>query len=265
MNRYQLIALDVDGTLLTDDHELTEATRSAVRQAHEAGATIVLCTGRGPGNAIPVLEELGLEGTVITHNGSATVRSSDRAVVHSFPFDPQDLDYFIRYCNEHRLHYDVSTPRDLHIFYDLPEEGYALYEKFLITPIRLEHVGALAEQPVKFTVFSEDPAELDRVEAAWREVDSPLLVLRSGEQFIDVMHPEASKGNALRVLADSLGIDRTQVLAMGNYFNDLDMLRFAGFGIAMDNSPEEVKRAADEVTLSNNEDGVAAALRRHCQ
>lgn len=77
------------------------------------------------------------------------------------------------------------------------------------------------------------------------------------------MHPEASKGAALKRLAESKGIMPSEIMAIGNYFNDITMLTFAGKGIAMDNSPDEVKAAADEVTLSNNEQGVAHAIQKY--
>lgn len=262
--KYKLIALDVDGTLLNDDHQLTEATVQTVKRVHNQGATIVLCTGRGPGNAIPVMEELGLEGTVITHNGAATIRTSDRSIIHQYPFQPEELAFFVQYCREHRVHYDLSTPYHLHVDADLPEPIRQMYELFKISPVQVDELAAVPEQPVKFTAFSPDKQLLDRVQADWMKVGSSLLVLRSGNEFIDVMHAEASKGNALRALAESLGIDRSQVLAMGNYYNDADMLQFAGWGIAMNNSPEDVKRLADEVTVSNNEGGVYRSLLKHC-
>ncbi len=81
---YQLIALDVDGTLLNDQYRLTEPVKETIRKVHEAGCTIVLCTGRSPISSIPVMEELGLRGKLITHNGAATVSSEDRSVLYLF-------------------------------------------------------------------------------------------------------------------------------------------------------------------------------------
>ncbi|MFK7696390.1 Cof-type HAD-IIB family hydrolase [Paenibacillus sp. HJGM_3] len=262
--KYKLIALDVDGTLLTDDHELTAPTIETIRQVNQAGAQIVLCTGRGPGNAIPVMEELGLQGAVITHNGAATIRTEDRSLVHQVPFEAAELEAFIRYCREHRVHYDYSTAFHLHIDTDLSEHLEEMYRKFQMTPFRVADVSRMEELAVKFTVYSPDKERVDQVEADWSQAGSRLRVLRSGDFFIDVMHAEASKGHALRALCGSLGIPREQVLAMGNYYNDIEMLQFAGWGIAMDNSPEEVKQAADEVTVSNNEGGVYRSLRRLC-
>lgn len=260
--KYRLIALDVDGTLLNDHYKLTERTKRTIRDVHEAGATIVLCTGRSPVNTLPLMAELGLQGTLITHNGAATVRSADRTVVNEFPFAIEQVGKLVRYCRERGVHLDVCTPFELYVESDLREQVAAMYDKYMLTPVRTADILALRESPVKFTVFG-DKDELDEVEHDWRAMELPLAVLRSGDYFIDMMHPQATKGNALRQLAESLGVDRSEIMAIGNYFNDLEMIRFAGLGIAMDNSPEEVKREADAVTASNNEDGVHAALVRY--
>lgn len=100
--------------------------------------------------------------------------------------------------------------------------------------------------------------------AEWSEWPQKLNMLRSGDFFIDLMHKDASKGAALQKLAEKRGIPAENVMAIGNYYNDLTMLTFAGLGVAMDNSPQEVKDAADAVTASNNEEGVKLALEKYC-
>lgn len=261
--QYRLIALDVDGTLLNDGYALTETTRLAVRRAHDAGADIVLCTGRSPVNTLPILEQLGLDGVIITHNGAVTVRSEDRTVVNRYSFATEELREWVNYCRERRIHFDLCTPFELFIDADCSEEASEMYRKFMLNPVRLDDWRAVPEAPVKCTAFGNRET-LDGIEADWKNRKLSLSLLRSGDLFIDLMHPQATKGNALRQLAASLGVAREEVLALGNYFNDIDMLHFAGTGIAMGNSPEGVKREADAIAPSNNEDGVAWALARYC-
>jgi Cof subfamily protein (haloacid dehalogenase superfamily) len=258
---YRLIALDVDGTLLNTEHQLSEGTKDAVRRAVQTGASIVLCTGRGPSETFAVLEELGLSGTLITHNGATTVHSGDRALLHGFSYSLEDIGMLIRYCREHGVHYNTNDIFDLYIDRITPD-AETMYGIFGIHPIRVDDLSGLERPVYKSTLFGSVEA-LDRLTADWQAIGCKLHPIRSDDRFIDVMHPEASKGNALRKLSGMLGIPREQVLAIGNYYNDIDMLRFAGLGIAMANSPEEVKEAADEVTVSNNEDGVRAALLKH--
>ncbi|MDO7905988.1 Cof-type HAD-IIB family hydrolase [Paenibacillus sp. JX-17] len=261
---YRLIALDVDGTLLNDEHQLSEQNRNTILEAAKQGAEIVLCTGRGPGNSIPFMEELGLKGYVISHNGAATVDVVTREIVHQFPLDPLALDPYTEYCREHGIHFDVNTAFGLYV--DQPQglklEVRSMYEAFLMEPLQLPGWLDFEEPVVKFTAFGSMD-ELDRVYADWSLWTQSVNMLRSGDFFIDLMHKEASKGAALKQLAERRGFKQEEVLAIGNYYNDLSMITFAGKGIAMSNSPEEVKAAADEVTGSNNEDGVHQAILKH--
>lgn len=263
MMNYSILALDVDGTLLNDDYELTEATKKAIRHVHEKGTRIVLCTGRGPINAIPILEELGLEGVLITHNGAATVQSPGKQVLHEYAFEVQQLGGLIRYCRERRIHFDVCTAFGMYADVIGPD-AVKMYDKFMLMPEKMDDLLALHEPIVKFTLFGPEE-EMDRVERDYAGLKLPegLHYIRSGALFIDVMSLEASKGKALAQLAKQWHVPKERIIAMGNYYNDVEMLQYAGLGIAMANSPEPVKAAADAVTASNNEDGVAAALKHY--
>ncbi|MCQ6563001.1 Cof-type HAD-IIB family hydrolase [Paenibacillus mendelii] len=259
---YDIIALDVDGTLLTDAHVLMTETRDAVREAAHLGAEIVLCTGRGPMNTIPVLEELGLSGTIITHNGAATIDAESRKVLHQYEINIAELERFMMFCREGRHHFDVNTAFELLVEGQLSTEVAAMYSGYKITPILRDISLPLPADLVKFTVFGEKEA-MDSVEMAWNGWTHGLQHIRSGDFFIDVQHPEASKGDALKQLAMLRGVNPSRVMAIGNYFNDVGMLTFAGLGVAVANSPDGVKAAAKELTLSNEENGVAHALRSY--
>lgn len=262
MLRYRLIALDVDGTLLNDDHMITEKNKRAIAAAYRSGAAIVLCTGRSPTNTLPLLRELGLEGTVITHNGAATVRSADRAVLRQIAFSMEEVRGLVAYCRRADVHFDVNDTFEVYLDAIGPEEE-EMYARFDIRPVRVPDVLGLSKPMVKLTLFGSE-AQMEKTERDWPAIGCSLSWLRSGAHFIDVMNPAASKGQALKMLAEDWRIPREQVLAIGNYFNDIEMLEYAGLGIAMANSPEGVKRAADEETASNNDNGVYEALKRHC-
>jgi Cof subfamily protein (haloacid dehalogenase superfamily) len=264
--KYKLIALDVDGTLLNDHYELSDKTRQIIRKVHDAGSRIVLCTGRGPTSTIPILQELGLEGTLITHNGAATVHSdpSGDQLLHQFSFSLDDIQPMLEYVRKEQVHFDVCTAFDMHIE-RLGEDEKEMYKKFFITPIVIPDVMDLKLPIVKFTLAGQ-PDVMDRVQREWEEqkLYGSLRMIRSGELFIDVMNAAANKGNALKELADSWEIDAKHVMAVGNYYNDLEMMSFAGLGLAVANSPEGVKAAADAVVPSNNEDGVYEAIVKYC-
>ncbi|AFH61027.1 Cof-type HAD-IIB family hydrolase [Paenibacillus caseinilyticus] len=260
---YRLIALDVDGTLLNDKDELTQRTALTIREAHEAGARIVLCTGRGPANAVPVLDELGLQGVLITHNGAATVESPGPKLLHEYSYDVRQIEGLIEYCRSQSIHYDVCTALDM--FVDrVGEEAAGMYDKFGVVVQRVEDVLAMTAPVVKCTLFGSGE-QLDAAESELSQIGLPpgIQSIRSGAHFLDIMAEGVSKGSALRQLAELWDIPASEILAIGNYYNDIDMITFAGLGIAVANSPDAVKAAADVVGLSNNEEGVHHAVQRY--
>lgn len=263
---YKLIALDVDGTLLNDEHKLPEGTKETIAAIAAEGTEFVLCTGRAPSSSIPLLEQLGLEGYVITHNGAAAITvGKSHEVVHEFYMDPQGLHPYFEYCRKNGVHFDVNTTFEVYTDHadKLPPEIMKVYSSFFIEPKKMPETGLLHEPIVKITA-SGPPEVIDKLQAEWELWEPQFNILRSGDLFLDLMHCDASKGSALKKLAENRGIPAEQVMAIGNYYNDITMLSYAGLGIAMDNSPDEVKTAANDVTLSNNEGGVVAALQKYC-
>ena len=261
----QIVAIDMDGTLLHDDHSLSKRNADTIRQVAERGIEIVLCTGRSPISTLPYLEDLGLEGVVITHNGAATIASEGREVLHYFDIDGAELDPYLQYCRKHQLHFDVNTAFDLYVdnMDVMTSEMLHIYSQFLIKPKLLPSWEAMQSPVMKMTITAEKE-RLDEVEADLRGWDHKnLQFIRSGDFFIDFMHKEATKGHALMNLAKQQQVPRENILALGNYYNDMTMIQYAGIGIAMSNSPLDVQAAADDVTLSNNEDGVSVVLEQY--
>jgi hypothetical protein len=257
---YKLIALDIDGTLLDDEHRISPATKRLLRELAEQGIHIVLCTGRGPTSAFPIMRELGISGTIITHNGAAVVEEADGRVLHEYSFALRDVVPLIESTRKNRLHFDISTAFEV-FAESLTEEQREVYRKYYLHPRELD--WSQFDQPIlKCTLYGER-AQIDRLEEEWQDFHPLLGLIRSSDHFLDIMHKAATKGNALAWLAERWGIRREEILAIGNYYNDVEMLKFAGLGIAVDNAPEGVKQAADRVTLSNNEEGVYQALKTY--
>jgi Cof subfamily protein (haloacid dehalogenase superfamily) len=256
----KIIAIDVDGTLLNDQHEVSPFTLDILHKVRDQGCGIILASGRGPQNGLPVMEEMGLEGWMITHNGALTVDSQTKEVINRFPITLDQIWPIVEYARKHNIHFDICTDFDQYVE-NLPDHVSGMYRQFGIKPIRIERFEGWENSIVKFTLFGSE----DQLDRAFEEIAprfSGLNVIRSSIEFIDIFHRQASKGNALREACETYGISKGDVIAFGNYFNDLDMIEYAGTGIAMDNSPEEVKRAADQIAPSNNEDGVARTLVR---
>lgn len=265
--KYKLTALDVDGTLINDNHELTSLTKSTLMEYQREGGRIILCTGRGPLNTLPILQELGMEGEMITYNGAATITSNDLQILDQFSFSMEQTLPLIDYCRKRSIHFDVCTPLEMYME-KVNEIEKRMYEKYMLQPDLVKDITTIDQPLVKFTLFGGE-ALMNQVEQDWQELNdrnelnNDLKMIRSGDFFIDVMNQDASKGNALKHIAELWEIDSSEIMAIGNYYNDLEMIQFAGLGIAMENSPEGVKQAADDVTASNNEDGVHKAFLKY--
>jgi HAD superfamily hydrolase (TIGR01484 family) len=191
---YRLIALDVDGTLLNDHHELTSRVRKAVRTASEQGVEIVLCTGRGSTSALLVLQELGLQGTLITHNGASIVDSETREVLYDTVISPEHAIRYVSFCRERGIHFDMNTAFDLYVE-GLAEDTVEMYRKLLARPIKREVHQGFPERMVKLSIYGRKEV-LDEVETEWLEWQHELQSVRSGDYFIDVQHLHATKGQA---------------------------------------------------------------------
>jgi len=256
--QYRLIAIDVDGTLLDDEGKLRPRVRRAVREAAAAGAEIVLCTGRGPVSTLPLMAELGLSGTIITHNGAVILESESRRILHEEKIPRRLAAPYLNYCRERGIHFAFNTAFELYVEKELSRETLEIYSRYWIRPIVRKEPGP-PENTVRLTVYGSRE-EIDDMEARWSGWSRGLSVHRSDHKVIDLQHPEATKGSALERLARLRGLSRREVLAIGNYYNDISMLRYAGRSVAVANAPAEVRAAAGEVTRSNNEDGVALVL-----
>jgi Cof subfamily protein (haloacid dehalogenase superfamily) len=255
---YQLVAIDIDGTLLNSEHRISARTKRAVQHIQEAGLKVILASGRGPRSVDPFIEELMLADAVITHNGAVIYEKNPASARQEIGFQAKELEQLINYCREKKVHFDLNTAFDVYVE-QLSEEAKKIYARFFMEPSVVEDASLVKQTIVKFTISGVEK-QIDEV----YEQISPRFpgwsIIRSGETFIDVIHPRATKANALQLLLQEYGIRPQQVVAFGNYFNDIEMLEMSGLGVAMDNAPQAVKDKADRVTASNDEDGVAIVL-----
>nr|WGD90979.1 sugar-phosphatase [Bacillus subtilis] len=263
---YKLIAIDMDGTLLNDHHEVTEEVRDALHAAKAEGVKIVLCTEYLPiGGVQRYLDELNLieEGDyVIAYNGALVQNTHTNEVVSELSLGYDDL------TSLYDLSLELKTP--IHFFdssnlytpnRDISE--FTVYESY-VTQVPL-HFRKIDEVPkdilIPKVMFIDKPENLSRVITSIpKEVREKYTMVRSAPFFYEILHSEASKGNAVRQLAQLFGIERAEVMCIGDNGNDLTMIEWAGCGVAMANAIPEVLEAANFQTRSNNEHGVAHAI-----
>ena len=263
---YKAVFLDMDGTLLRSDHSVSEPTIQTIRQLTAKGIPVVLVSARPLDAILPTAREIGLtEFPLVSLNGGYIVEKEQpifQAVI--------DLETAARVTEELR-------PFKATIAYYLQREWFAetsdswveheqkiMDVKIQVMPFPEMSRDWSARQigPNKMMVMN-DPDSIAAAEAHLKSVfGKSLNIYTSKPTYLEVMDPRGSKSNAVAFLIDRMNIDRTEVIAMGDNFNDREMIQFAGIGVAMGNAPEEIKQAADYVTDTNNNDGVRKALEK---
>ena len=268
---YRLIALDVDGTLTNSEKKMTKKTREALIRAEQQGALLAIASGRPLYGLVPLMKELEMDrfgGYLLAFNGGQVVDALDLRVMdeNSIPLDilyPL-LDWF----SDYQRRYDVAMltyGENGTVLTERGEAPYVLLES-RINAMPVEEVSSMREtivKPVPKVLLSGPGEILEKLEQeTLQKFGDSLSIFRSEAFFLEVCPQGIDKGNALARLLSLLHMKREELMAFGDGYNDLSMMEYAGLGIAMGNAKEEIKNKADDVTLSNDEDGIAAALNR---
>jgi Cof subfamily protein (haloacid dehalogenase superfamily) len=256
-----LIALDLDGTLLAPDETITVRSRTAIDNALAAGIRVVLVTGRGVDTPIRVSKELGLNLPVICCHGALTKDFGANKTLESIPVPLQYAKPMIELAEREKLAVAVYLEE---AFYRL--EGSHVFMEDMRGPGWYE-TPSLAELLTQAPTFIRFLGE-ESVRRMQREFGDLPLSFRyeTWNDFVEcaVLNREASKKNALARLCADFGISSERVLAIGDSRNDVPMLRWAAIGVAMGNALPEVRDSVRYVTARNDQDGVARAIERFC-
>jgi len=260
---YRLIAMDLDDTLLTDELTVTDATRHAMNEAIARGVHITIATGRMFDSAQKIARQVGLNVPIITYQGSLIKNLLDEEILYerSIPLDVARELY--DYCLAHGLHLQSYVDDKLYVAEDNDKiKGYVQQSKI---PYTVESdFKRIVEHPkqTKMLVIDE-PAKLDALLPELKaKFGSRVHLTKSKPNYLEFLHPEGTKGHALRFLAAHYGIPIEETIAMGDAMNDHEMVEAAGLGVAMANAVPALKDIADYVTLSNNDDGVKHVIEK---
>ena len=263
----ELVAIDMDGTLLDPSHTLTPRVMHAIARARAQGVQVVLASGRPVSGMAPFLQQLGIEGEqdyCIACNGAVVHNIGSGQRVIEFPLSFEDFVFCERISRELGIHFQALDGRRMYT----PNQDishYTVADSHLSNvPLSYRRVEDMdpAMQFIKLMMIDE-PAVLDAaIQRLPSELTDRFAVLKSAPFFLEVFDHRAGKGPSLEKLATHLGVDRANVMAVGDQENDLTMLQFAGTSVAMGNAIPAVKQTARFETATNAEDGVALAIER---
>ncbi len=257
-HRIRAIAFDMDGTLLTDDKQISSRTRRCFKALDRMGISLILSTGRSFEALEPYKNILNLNHPVICYNGARIIGNNGELIMdHLLPDDISRS--IIDFARKKGVH--IQIYRNGKLYFEKRTSEADFYENHV--NIKGEIINFDDFNPPRFIkmMYLGDHEYLDGLgREIKKHFGDRLTVMFSNPVFLEFMKGGVSKGRALLEVADYLDISTENIMAFGDGQNDISMIETAGIGVAMENAVDEVKTVADSVTLSNNDDGVARFL-----
>lgn len=259
---YRLIVSDLDGTLLRDDHTISDYTKDVIHRVSEQGVDFMLATGRIFGGARQFAMELDLNTPILACNG-ALIKEAEGKLIYGKPISDKTLKDIFDLLTDRKLYFHCYGEES---FYTEKLTSYAstFYtfnteeERFPIVEIHpMELIGR--DTIYKVLVRCEGEEDRKSLYGSLSEIRGASVTVSWLNSF-DICADQVSKAAAIDLYAREKGIDPSEIICFGDNYNDIDMLQYAGLGIAVENGVEPLKEAADFITGMNNEDGVARAI-----
>lgn len=262
---YKMIVLDLDDTLLRDDHSISEVTKQALMDAQNLGVKVVLASGRPTFGMKQIAEELKLAefgSYLISFNGGKIYNCRNYEELFSSTISPESV----------RSLYEISRRENVYIhtyigdaiITDTENEYTTIESEITGLPIkRVNNFPDVINEPVVKVLMCDEPERLKGIELKLQEeLKEEFSVMRSKPFFLEFTERDVTKGTSLQYLIQTWGIKREEVIAIGDSYNDVEMIKFAGLGVAMGNAPDDIKDLADYVTDTNMNDGVAKVVEK---
>ncbi len=264
---YKAVFIDMDGTLLRSDHSVSDANKQAIHKLQAKGILVVVISARPLHGILPVSKKVvsdsmpvvSLNGGYIVHNNEVIFQSAislqDTITIHR---ELKDIELSSMYYSQMEWFAEIENDR-------VKKEQRITPVKIKIQPF-YETITSWEKElagPNKILIAGDKELILTIEKRLLELHKGQLNIYKSQPSYLEVMSLEASKAKAIEFIINKYGINKKEIIAIGDNYNDKGMIEFAGMGIAMGNAPEEIKSVADYVTDTNNKDGVAKALHHH--
>lgn len=272
-NTYKLICLDLDGTLLNSKHKISRETMMVLQRLEDRGVTIAIVTGRPAYDAKKHAQMISQNAYYIGSNGAIVGHGTSDALIAEKALSKGHLKTLMEIAHTLKLkpilftadHIYINGLRDflLHLYYGIMT-GLDRYDRIRYVPSKrqLNQIGQHLEQAFyKAIFFVPNRRKLRHIEPILRAHQAFEMALTS-DVCVEITERNMNKSQGVRRLAEHLGIEQSQIVAFGDSENDVEMLKYVGLGVAMGNGGSHVKAIADQITQSNDEEGVAVTLKQ---
>lgn len=258
--KYKLITLDIDGTLINSRGIITDATAEAIRRCRDAGVMVTISTGRPVQGVRSFIEELGLDAPIITYNGAMIVDAATGRVLFERKLSARDAEQVLRLGMEMGTTIIAWSNNELYV--NEINDHVNTYRKMSGNePIVFSDIGHMRDQGITKIIWIDTISRIEGFKEGIKDiVNDSVTFCTSQPHYLEFFNSSVSKAVALEYIGRLCGISREEMIAIGDGFNDLSMIEYAGLGVAMGNAADGVKEKADYVTASNDDDGITEVI-----
>lgn len=275
---YKLVCIDIDGTLLNSKHKVSDFNKKALKKAYESGVLIVITTGRIYINAAYYSKLIGVKSPVIAANGAIIKDTSTNEFLCKCIIPKEINKSILEICNKYKVNPRFHTSKEIYdgknsfnfmnllCYYGLILKVKSKQHRVVMHHIRFynqwgEILNTQKNEIIKCEIYSFNIKKIRNVREELKKIHT-IGVVGSGKYGLEITNNNISKGSAVKYLAELYKIKKEEVMAIGDNENDIEMIQYAGLGVAMGNALEIVKKKANYVTTSNDDDGVAKVINK---
>ena len=258
----KLILIDSDGTLRRSDGTFSIKTKQVIKELVAKGNYVIVCTGRPRYHTEEIMKEVNASPIIISNNGADIYNVNTKEEIGTYYIPKENCFKIIEYAHENDIRLVISTGYIEYATKELKNNNQVLLD-YSNYKEQLKDVNIFQCLIVEKNIEKIKQIKQEIEGNKTTEIKNGMIIDTAGyESWFTIGNPNANKGNALKEISKYLNIDIKDTIAIGNDYNDISMLKEAGFSICVENSIDEVKKHADYVTLSNDEDGVALTLEK---
>ena len=257
---YKLMAVDIDGTLLDNKGNLTEETKKAIKSGVDKGLIFTISTGRPMQGVEHLNSLLNLDLPFITYNGAMVVMGKSKKVLYERKLAFEDAKVIVDLGRKYKTTVIIWADNKLFVT-EINDRTEKYKEISKVEPVLINDIDGLIKNGVTKILWYDEIEKIEEYHAEMGKfLDGRVNYHTSNPMFLEFVDINASKAIALEKIGEHYGISRDEMIAVGDGFNDLSMIEYAGLGVAMANAGKAIKAKADFITLSNDEDGVAHVI-----